>query len=116
MAEAKDALLSILQSNGKGWNAELLVNPSEISKYSCKECNNISREAVELGCDHTDNEIDLYCNVCLQHVIKTNNNECPINSSHHNPSIIPIRRIRKHIFSLNVYCPNSTNYKNIFNN
>eukprot|EP01084_Bolivina_argentea_P185995 320659_1 len=114
MAAKKEPFLPLLQANNKGWNALLFTDSSQISEFRCKSCNNICRDPAELGCDHDDdNDIDLYCKSCLESIILSNNNKCPLNSSHNNPPISLSRRTKKRILKLSVCCPNSLKFKHI---
>eukprot|EP01084_Bolivina_argentea_P131836 232650_1 len=118
-AATDESVAELFQVNGKGWDTRLLVNKDKISEYDCHSCGEICRDAVELGCDHKDDEITLYCNICLMDVIKQNENRCPINKSHINPPIQSNRAVRRNILKLIVYCPNSIQYKKqnqLFNN
>eukprot|EP01083_Nonionella_stella_P208330 756096_1 len=105
----KDSTISLLKIDDKGWNIGLFINNNQT--YECKECHNICCDAVELSCDHDDDEIDLYCEVCLNEAISSNNNACPINKTH-NPSIQSNRSIRRQIMKLQVHCPESIEYQN----
>eukprot|EP01084_Bolivina_argentea_P014336 26771_1 len=100
-----------LQANEKGWDCKLFINIEKVDAFKCKKCQQICKNAVELGCDHDDNEIDLYCSICLKNIIKLNDNKCPINSKHINPQIQSNRSSRKQILNLKVMCPNSERYQ-----
>lgn len=58
-----------------------------MSTCLCANCNSVCCDAVELGCDHQDNEIFPYCNECLSELIKNSDGLCPI-KKHTHPSII----------------------------
>eukprot|EP01084_Bolivina_argentea_P179783 310641_1 len=103
-------LLSILKSNNKGWNISLFANEHEWTHNICNACGDVCCNAVELGCNHEDKDIYLYCSNCLTQTIKDNNNNCPINN-HCEPIIIPNRSTRRQISKLIVYCPYSIKYK-----
>ncbi len=91
----------LLQVNGKGWNEKLFV--SKVANiYTCQSCKHICQNAVELGCDHDDAEIDAFCQDCLAHVLQNNNNKCPMNSSHINPPTVSVRLVRRQILNLKV--------------
>eukprot|EP01084_Bolivina_argentea_P068672 124998_1 len=110
------ALFSQIQSEGKGWNCKLFVNKDKMDEYKCKLCDNICVDCVELGCDHEDIDIEIYCNKCLIQVINNNNKICPINSKHITPNIQSNRAIRKQILKFQVMCPNSLGYERALNN
>ncbi len=102
MAVNNNASFEEIQSKGKGWNCALFINKDKMDEYKCKSCNNICKDCVELGCDHDDIDIELYCNYCLKTLINSNNQTCPINSKHINPPIQSNRAIRKQILKLKV--------------
>eukprot|EP01084_Bolivina_argentea_P284206 486997_1 len=114
MAESKDAvendLIKLLQTDGKGWNYDLFENENEILHALCKHCGCVCMEAVELGCEHEDKDIYLYCNKCLKNIIRNNNRNCPINN-HLNPIICRNRSIRRLISKCVILCPYSVKYK-----
>ena len=60
--------------------------------------------AVELGCEHWEDDICLYCDYCLKDLIKDNNGNCAI-------IIIPSRATRKKICKSIINCPYSLKYK-----
>eukprot|EP01083_Nonionella_stella_P063346 164611_1 len=76
----------------------------------CGNCKEVCRDAVELGCDHEDEDIILFCNSCLKDVISTNANKCPINQ-HFDPIICPVRSVRRQILKSSVLCPYSVQFK-----
>ena len=102
-----EPILSTLKVDGKGWKIGLFMDTDEILKYLCAHCNSVCCDAVELGCDHDDNDISLYCNKCLTELIQNNGNKCIINS-HCNPSIVAVRSVRRQIYESMVICPFST--------
>eukprot|EP01084_Bolivina_argentea_P014337 26773_1 len=112
---ANSSLFEQIQSDGNGWNCEIFINKDKMDEYKCQSCGNICKDCVELGCDHQDNDIELYCNNCLKILINLNNSTCPINSKHKNPIISSNRAIRKQILKLQVICPNSLKNDNINN-
>eukprot|EP01084_Bolivina_argentea_P297191 511957_1 len=114
-ASETDELLSTLQINGKGWNPKLFISKIP-DVFTCQSCNSVCKDAVELGCDHDDSEIDAFCKQCLVQTIKSNNNQCPINAAHKNPSIASARSLRKQILSLKVHCPNGKHKDDIAEN
>ena len=103
-------VISTLKVNNKGWNIQLFANQNALQTLICHECKSVCCDAVELGCDHNDDQIFLFCNVCLTQLINQNNQKCPING-HDEPIIVPNRSSRRHILKSIVYCPYSTAYK-----
>ena len=51
--------------DGTGWDVNLFENLNNIELFLCKSCGNVCRDAAELGCDHDDELIDIYCHKCL---------------------------------------------------
>ena len=95
-----------LRKHGLGWNLDFFVDKHKLDTCLCSSCNCVCCDTVELGCDHGDNEILLYCSKCLTQLIILNNNKCPINS-HKNPIITPSRATRRQILKSMVHCPYS---------
>eukprot|EP01084_Bolivina_argentea_P048241 88898_1 len=91
-------LIALLKVNDNGWNVSLFVDQNEVNfnRSLCGNCKEVCRDAVELGCDHKDNEIVLFCNACLKDLISTNGNKCPINQ-HLDPIVSPVRSARRQI-------------------
>eukprot|EP01083_Nonionella_stella_P062943 163639_1 len=89
-------LISLLKVNDNGWNLSLFKDQNEVNQSLCGNCKEICRDAVELGCDHDDNQIVLFCDACLKHLISTNGNKCPINQ-HLDPIVSSVRFIRRQI-------------------
>ena len=87
----------------------LMMNLNSFHHY-VKIVVQVCHDAVELGCDHNDEDICQYCNNCLINLISNNNDKCPINN-HINPIIVPNRATRRHILKLMVNCPYSIKYK-----
>eukprot|EP01083_Nonionella_stella_P190293 704784_1 len=108
-------LLSLLKVNNKGWNIALFKDTNNVSDYLCAHCNSVCCDAVELGCDHDDNDIFLHCKQCLSDLIINNDNKCIINS-HINPSLTSVRATRRTISKSAVVCPYSTQFKTRINN
>eukprot|EP01084_Bolivina_argentea_P217898 369881_1 len=102
-----DEFTSFLKINNQGWNSKIFVNQNNILSFLCTNCQSICCDAVELGCDHNDSDIFLYCSTCLKLLINKNRNKCPINS-HENPIITIPRSTRRQISNSIVICPNST--------
>ena len=107
--QLQDELLSILRSDGKGWDIGLFEDKIKITTCLCHHCGSVCDKAVELGCDHEDNDIFIHCNNCLSDLIQDNDGKCPINK-HENPIIAPSRAIRRQISKSTVICPYSTQY------
>eukprot|EP01084_Bolivina_argentea_P103473 185333_1 len=106
-------IMSVLKVDNKGWNPEIFTNTN--NTLLCENCHLICCDAVELSCDHNDDDICSFCNVCLNRLIKDNNDKCPINS-HENAIISPIRSLRRQIYKSLVICPYSVQYKQKINN
>eukprot|EP01084_Bolivina_argentea_P285179 488983_1 len=106
----KNEIVPLLKIGDRGWDIKLFEEETKMSTCICANCNGICCDAVELGCDHEDDDIFLYCNGCLNDLITTNDNKCPINK-HNNPNIISNRSIRKQISKAIVTCPYSITYK-----
>eukprot|EP01084_Bolivina_argentea_P008437 15793_1 len=107
---ADKELLSLLQIDNKGWDINLFEETAKLSTCICEFCGSICREAVELGCEHEEDEICLYCDQCLKELIGNNNDKC-ILDNHDNPLIIAARSARRQIFRSMVLCPFSSEYK-----
>eukprot|EP01083_Nonionella_stella_P277180 942296_1 len=89
-------LIALLKVNDNGWLLSLFEDQNELNRSLCGNCKEVCRDAVELGCDHKDNEIVLFCNACLKDLISTNGNKCPINQ-HLDPIVSPVRSLRSQI-------------------
>eukprot|EP01084_Bolivina_argentea_P297860 513226_1 len=103
-------VVSLLKIDDRGWNISLFEDKNRISASLCEYCKSVCCDAVELGCDHDDNEICSYCKECLIDLVKHNENKCPINQ-HDNPVISPVRSVRRQILKSLVICPYSIKYK-----
>eukprot|EP01083_Nonionella_stella_P016022 44799_1 len=103
-------LISLLKVNENGWNVSLFEDQTVVNTALCNNCKEICRDAVELGCNHDDDEIVLFCDSCLKDLISTNDNKCPINR-HLDPIVSPVRFARRQILKSSVICPYSTQYK-----
>eukprot|EP01083_Nonionella_stella_P250221 864425_1 len=99
-------ILASLKTNNRGWTIGLFQDQHTLPSFICFECKCVCCEAVELGCDHDDNDIFLYCKSCLTQLIKGNGNKCPIDN-HDDPTIIPNRSLRRQISKSMTYCPYS---------
>ena len=102
---------SSLKIKGKGWNIQLFDDQMKLQECICSHCKAVCVDAVELGCDHKDEEIYPFCEQCLQQSIHQNNDTCIING-HQNPIILPSRSIRRQILKSIVFCPYSSTYQN----
>eukprot|EP01083_Nonionella_stella_P283779 965853_1 len=104
--------ISLLQNKGKGWKIDLFSEDNVKKEYVCCYCDNICKDTVELSCDadHDDDDIQLYCQQCLETVLSSNDGNCPINN-HAEPTFAPSRRIRSKIKKAKVLCPNSVQYQ-----
>eukprot|EP01084_Bolivina_argentea_P255341 429448_1 len=102
----------MLKIDGLGWNISLFEDVNKISNYLCAHCGFVCCDTVELGCDHDedDEEIFLYCKFCLTELVKDNDNKCMI-SGHYNPPLDASRAIRRQILKAIVVCPYSTIFK-----
>ena len=108
--EVNQQLENSLKVDNKGWNIAIFDDKIKLSTCVCAHCNSVCCDAVELGCDHQDNEIFAYCNKCLTQLIEDNDGLCPINK-HKNPSIVPSRLLRGQILRSMVICPYSIHYQ-----
>eukprot|EP01084_Bolivina_argentea_P308197 532845_1 len=101
-----------LRVDGKGWSGALFDDVNKIDASSlCKHCNLICCDAVELGCQHNDDEeIFMHCELCLSELVADNGNKCMI-SGHYNPPLDVARSIRRQILKAIVVCPYSLAFK-----
>eukprot|EP01083_Nonionella_stella_P016021 44796_1 len=102
-------LISLLKVNDNGWNVSLFEDQNELNRSLCGNCKEVCRDAVELGCDHDDDAIVLFCDSCLKDLISTNGNKCPINQ-HFDPIVSTVRSARRQILKTAVFCTYSTQY------
>eukprot|EP01083_Nonionella_stella_P168165 567022_1 len=91
-------------------NPLLFKDQRQIAFCLCIHCDSVCRNAAELGCDHDDDDILLYCKNWLQLLIRDSDGKCPINA-HPNPSIHLNRAIQRQITKSIVICPYSSQYK-----
>eukprot|EP01084_Bolivina_argentea_P048243 88900_1 len=104
-------LIALLKVNDTGWLLSLFEDQNELNRSLCGNCKEVCRDAVELGCDHDDDDaIVLFCDSCLKDLISTNGNKCPINQ-HLDPIVYPVRSVRRQILKSSVICPYSTQYQ-----
>mmetsp|Transcript_38967 Transcript_38967/g.62215 ORF Transcript_38967/g.62215 Transcript_38967/m.62215 type:complete len:496 (+) Transcript_38967:102-1589(+) len=103
------AIVQTLKREKKGWDLPLFECSQKVSNQRCEHCKSVCCDAVELGCDHDDNDVFLYCHQCLNEMIQNHNNQCPING-HKNPIISPNRVSRRQILKSTVFCPYSSTY------
>ena len=106
-------LLETLQVDKKGWNV-ILFDSTNITGFLCNHCNNVCKDAVELGCAHADEDIYSFCHSCLADLIKDKDGKCIINN-HSDPIMAPSRSIRRQIAKSQVICPYSKQYKIKYN-
>ena len=83
-SEMEDELLSIIKIDGKGFNLALFEDADKMSQNICEHCKGVCCDPMELGCDHDDDDIFLYCNLCLTQLIEDKDGNCPIDN-HTNP-------------------------------
>ena len=107
--EETTMLLNLLKFDNKGWNMALFQDKMKITTCICQHCKAICRDAVELGCDHKDDEIFTYCEICLSNIVEDKNGKCPINN-HDNPIIFSSRSMRRQISKSIVICPYSAEF------
>ena len=50
-------IISTLKANNKGWNIQLFQDQNALQQSICHKCKSVCCDAVELGCDHNDDEI-----------------------------------------------------------
>eukprot|EP01084_Bolivina_argentea_P255345 429457_1 len=102
---------SLLKVDNKGWNIALFDESIKISSCLCAHFGSVCVDAVELGCDHDENDdIFLHCKSCLMDLIKDNGNKCMI-SGHNNPPLSVVRAARRQISKSMVVCPYSKQFK-----
>eukprot|EP01084_Bolivina_argentea_P051264 94301_1 len=106
----ENEIVNLLCVNGKGWNIDLFEEKNDILHTLCANCGSVCKDAVELGCDHEDIDIFLYCNGCLMELMNKNNGNCPINN-HPKGIISKNRATRRLIAKCTVLCPYSIEYK-----
>eukprot|EP01084_Bolivina_argentea_P275636 470107_1 len=106
-SQLNNEIISLLKVDNKGWNVALFTD--KITNFLCENCDLVCCDAVELGCDHEDDDICSHCKECLNQLIKENNGKCPIDG-HDNPEIFPVRSMRRQISKSIVICPYSKQY------
>eukprot|EP01084_Bolivina_argentea_P046596 85812_1 len=95
----------MLKIDVRGWNISIFDDINKVSNYLCAHCGAVCCDAVELGCDHDeDDEILLYCKTCLTELVTDNENKCMI-SGHYNPPLDAVRANRRQILKAIVICP-----------
>eukprot|EP01083_Nonionella_stella_P301081 1031204_1 len=109
-AVLQTAATSLLKVDDYGWDPLLFKDQHQISFCLCTHCNSVCRNPAELGCNHNDDDIHLYCNDCLQLLIQDADGKCPINA-HPKPSVHLNRATRGQIAQSIVICPYSSKYK-----
>eukprot|EP01084_Bolivina_argentea_P308196 532844_1 len=114
MAQSEAAVTIVnrmLKIDDHGWNIALFENANKISNYLCAYCGAVCCDAVELGCQHNDDEeIFMHCELCLSELVADNGNKCMI-SGHYNPPLDVARSIRRQILKAIVVCPYSLAFK-----
>eukprot|EP01084_Bolivina_argentea_P247448 413972_1 len=114
MAQSEEASTEIvnkmLKIDSRGWNISLFEDVSKVSNCLCTHCGAVCCDAVELGCQHEDDEIFMYCKYCLNELVKENGNKCMI-SEHYNPPFVAARSNRRQILQTIVICPYSLVFK-----
>lgn len=116
-APNKHLLDKLLSSQSKGWKIDLFQKIED--DYICVACHNVCKQAVALDCifeneadEHKDDEIQLYCEICLKQILSDNNNICPIsNHSDPVPRYTSNRLARRHILRALVFCPYSVQFQ-----
>ncbi len=100
---AKDLSTSLLRAHGKGWNASLVIDTSQIPQYLCKLCHNICKNSVVLTCDHDeDDAVHMFCKECLAQKLEETNHVCPLDSSHQQTGFHSNRFVRNLVLKLKV--------------
>jgi len=102
----RESFLHKLKTDGKGWNVALFEPSPNLGNLLCEHCKSVCCGAVELGCRHSEHELEifLYCHQCLNEMILNNNHKCPLNQ-HAHPVIYPNRVSRRQILESMVHCP-----------
>eukprot|EP01084_Bolivina_argentea_P255340 429445_1 len=110
-AASSEIVNKMLKIDGLGWHIALFEDVNKVANYLCAHCGSVCCDAVELGCDHgDDDEILLYCKICLTELVSDNGNKCMI-SGHYNPPLDVARSIRRQISKAIVVCPYSSVFK-----
>ena len=104
-SKAQDQHSSILKCDGNGWDIKLFEQ--SMDHLLCAHCESVCCDAVELGCDHDEDDVLMYCQLCLQTVVNQGGNKCPL-SGHSDPIIVPSRSSRRQISKSPVICPYSS--------
>eukprot|EP01084_Bolivina_argentea_P308195 532842_1 len=114
MAQSEEAatelLNRMLKIDGRGWNIALFEDTNKVSNCLCAHCDAACCDAVELACEHKDEDIFLYCKICLSEIVKDNDNKCML-SNHYNPPLDASRSNRRQILKAIVVCPYSLVFK-----
>eukprot|EP01084_Bolivina_argentea_P075384 136667_1 len=110
MAQLEEHVNEMLKIDGRGWNIALFEDTNKVSNCLCAHCGAVCCDAVELGCDHNDEDILLYCTKCLSELVKDNSNKCML-SGHDNPPLDSARSNRRQILKAIVVCPWSYAFK-----
>eukprot|EP01083_Nonionella_stella_P048075 128738_1 len=102
-------MLASLKVNNKGWDIGIFRGQHLLKSCVCPQCHGACCEAVELGCDHDDNDIFLFCHLCLKQLVKDNDNKWPIDQ--HNEPIISCDKISSE--KIAQIAKDNNNWKNI---
>eukprot|EP01084_Bolivina_argentea_P278114 474998_1 len=87
----------MLKIDGNGWNILLFQDVNKIINYLCTHCGGICCDAIELGCNHgEEDQILLYCKTCLSELVLDNGNKCMI-SGHYDPPLVAAQSNRRQI-------------------
>ena len=86
MSTLEQEITSLLKVNDKGWNINIFKDQNKMKEYLCAKCQSVCCNAVELGCDHKDEDVYVYCQDCLHKEIKHHLDKCPIDE-HEDPIV-----------------------------
>ena len=99
-----EQITALIRVDGKGWNIAIFVDKKHLP--ICPECKHVCRDAVELGCKHRDEDIELFCHDCLGDLIAENDGKCPLDDECE-PIINRCIGQRRQILQFAVSCPYS---------
>ena len=105
-------LSTLIRVNNNGININYFKNPNAMTLFVCNNCNNVCYKASVLKCssNHDDDDIDSFCESCLNKLIEQNDGKCIIDN-HPNPTIGAIKMYRKQISKQSILCPYSIEYR-----
>ena len=109
-APPNQELASLLKVDGNGYELDLFKDRDQLRQNLCNRCHAVCCDPVELGCDHDDEQIFIYCSGWLSQLIDESGQKCPING-HPNPEVFASRSIRRQIAKATVLCPYSIEFK-----